>query len=391
MAKRVLISAAGGANSSSDGYFPFSICSIATANSTEANAQITVKTPFVATNLFINITASTTTGTSTLRTRKNGANGNQSVSITAGTTGYLEDVTNHDVYAVNDTASFFLDRNGSMTVAILGCYIQSDEDIWVTSAFGSSAQAATAFSGIGLSGPLGTTNTLQRTYVESPLTFRNMSVYITANTWTNTTTYDMRINGSAGNIAVSVPTLSTGEFFDTSNTDTATATQRVQFGRTTATGSGSITTSRITVEVVPQDKTKIEYFAQNTAITQGTNNTYFCGFGAYVAPIASPETGLYPEFPEQAIINNFRISISANTASTTSTLTLRRTQIDTALTISVTSGTTGLLSDTSNSLAVRSGDQITVGYTRVAGTGTINIRNLQFLATYPMVNDVTMF
>src|SRR5689334_6977153 len=72
----------------------------ATAESTEANAQITVRyANLTVTNLIVNISANSLSGgtaTSTIRTRVAGAYGNNSVSINNGATGQFADTSSSD-------------------------------------------------------------------------------------------------------------------------------------------------------------------------------------------------------------------------------------------------------------------------------------------------------
>ncbi len=69
------------------------------SDTTDSAAQQTSRFAFTASHLNIYLSANTVTATSTLRSRVNTANGNQSVSITASTTGRFEDTTNSDTIA----------------------------------------------------------------------------------------------------------------------------------------------------------------------------------------------------------------------------------------------------------------------------------------------------
>ena len=69
--------------------------------------------------LYVNISTNATTATSTVRTRKNTANGGQSVSISSGATGSFEDTTNSDTVAVSDTFNLqsVVGTGGALTIA----------------------------------------------------------------------------------------------------------------------------------------------------------------------------------------------------------------------------------------------------------------------------------
>lgn len=73
-----------------------------TVNATETSASINLNTAGVLSKGCVNMRTNTVTATSTLRTRKNAANGNISISITASTTGQFLDGSNSDVYSESD-------------------------------------------------------------------------------------------------------------------------------------------------------------------------------------------------------------------------------------------------------------------------------------------------
>lgn len=88
-------------------YIPFPGQSVATS-ATESNTQGDARTPFTVSNLTIYISANTLADNSTLRLRKNAANGNLVVSITAATTGRFEDIVNSDAFIFTDTINLQL-------------------------------------------------------------------------------------------------------------------------------------------------------------------------------------------------------------------------------------------------------------------------------------------
>jgi hypothetical protein len=82
---------------------------------TEANVRGQINYAATASKLEVYISANTVSATSTLKLRKNGADGNQSVSITASTTGWFEDASNTDSIASGDEIDYQLATGGSGT------------------------------------------------------------------------------------------------------------------------------------------------------------------------------------------------------------------------------------------------------------------------------------
>ncbi len=84
-------------------YMPFGAAS--ERDATESLVQQQALYPFVGSMLQITIAANSLTAASTFSSRKNGAAGNQSISIGSGATGLFEDTVNQDVYAASDLLS----------------------------------------------------------------------------------------------------------------------------------------------------------------------------------------------------------------------------------------------------------------------------------------------
>jgi hypothetical protein len=89
---------------------------------TEANASVRHGFNGYCSNLRVRLTANTLTGTASIFLRKNNANGNQTLSITAGATGVFEDTTHIDAFTANDdiNLSVINGTSGAITFAING-------------------------------------------------------------------------------------------------------------------------------------------------------------------------------------------------------------------------------------------------------------------------------
>jgi len=92
------------------------------SSSVEANVQTEARVAITLTNLFVRVLANSLNSGSTLRTRRNGGNGNLNVSIGAGATGEFEDIVNSDGYAAADLYNFQLvtgPDNGTIALTII--------------------------------------------------------------------------------------------------------------------------------------------------------------------------------------------------------------------------------------------------------------------------------
>lgn len=81
-------------------------------NTVEANAQIDMPFAGRASNLRMYFGLNNTS-TTTLRTRKNGSNGNQAVSVIAGASGFVEDTSTHDDFQIGDLLNYSKGSAGS--------------------------------------------------------------------------------------------------------------------------------------------------------------------------------------------------------------------------------------------------------------------------------------
>ena len=106
-----------------------------------------------------------------------------------------------------------------------------------------------------------------------------------------------------------------------------------------------------------------------------------------VGSFSAQVTEVNAEIPirDAGTFSNLFVYVSTNTASVTSTITLRKSQVDTSLTVSYTADQTGIKEDTSNSVLFAATDEIDYEVTvpTEVGTNTITIEliGLQFAPT----------
>ena len=207
-------------NLSADGLFPVS--GISDARTPESNSQYPFRAATTLSNMRIRISANTRDGTSTVRTRVNGANGAQSVSIAANTTGTFEDSTNTDTVVAGDLVNYQLAIGGtigSMSIAVAQLRSNSVERQLVCANPGSPSTAVDRY--VVAEGRLAfsfTTETETQRTARTGFRARNMAVRVpTAGAHGGSSVY-LRQNGANTVLTVTVGDNTTGLFEDTTNT-----------------------------------------------------------------------------------------------------------------------------------------------------------------------------
>lgn len=230
---------------------------------TEANVQHKIRLTGTLRRLFANIsTNSLTTATTTIRTRVNGANGAQSVSIGAGLTGIFEDTSNTDAVVSGDLINYqtvvAAGGAGTLTYGNIGSelLVSSGDQYQLISATHLSitvAQNTTTYlppSGA-LAGNATEDNHKGRVNTPGFITSK-LQVYVVTNTITATTTIRTRKNNANGNQSVSIGSTLTGFFEDASNTDTYATNDFMDYQVVTGVAGGaSININNVGVLVTP--------------------------------------------------------------------------------------------------------------------------------------------
>jgi hypothetical protein len=105
------------------------------AQASEADAKLKTRIPLTLSNLTISLRLNTVSAASTFKTRVNGTDGNQTITISSNTTGHFHDTTNTDVVDDNDEINYQLITGAtgtSMTVRQMSVWSLSYIDITKT-------------------------------------------------------------------------------------------------------------------------------------------------------------------------------------------------------------------------------------------------------------------
>lgn len=354
------------------------------ANTTETSRQVTVRTAGTTSMMTIMVTANDR-GTSTLRMRKNTANGNQVVTITASTTGKFEDVSNTDALVATDVFNYqlvtgaggstfnfnamsHLFASGTNTsqrlVCSLAATIGNNDELPLTGVQSGSAIAGNQLKIYGNGG-----------------TFKNLALYVSANTRDADCTVTLRKAAVSQTLTVTIPTTTTGLFEDTSNTVAAVNGDLFDWLSVRPGTTGSCTVQYIACDFETTDRTF--YFNSSGSITPVAASTVYFTISASNSVSSATETDAQTEARAAYTLSNLRVFTASNTVVGDSTFNLRKNTADATLTVTITSLTAGAFEDVTHTDSVVASDVLDYKLV-VGGAGTsLIIRNTQMLATLP--------
>ncbi len=220
------------------------------AVTTEANSKLRCRSAGTLKNAQCYVATNTNAADVTVRSRKNGANGNILITVGAGLTGRFEDTTNSDSLASGDDWNFSLTTGAGAVGFIMNgpyCAIDYGSSSKTNDIFARFVGQTRAASGSATFYPiLGRLNQASATEADLhlrhgfPVRMSRMRLYLSANTYSAAATVRLRKNSADGNQTISIGAGLTGLFEDASNTDDCTADDDVCWSIINGT-SGSIT------------------------------------------------------------------------------------------------------------------------------------------------------
>jgi hypothetical protein len=229
-------------------------------SSVEARVMAEAQAPGTFSNVFCYISANAAAADSFLRFRKNGSNGNQVVTIGAGATGQFEDTSNTDAVTTDDdlTVSITAGSGGALTSRMTNTlFVPSSGTVVSFMRGGASWGNGTTDMPCGIVAHSNGNNvTAAPTEADCQATFsiagtlQALWLNLDANTRTDTVVWRSRINGSNGNIAVSIGAGATGVFEDTSNTDAISAGDEVNLLMDVGAGTGDMRPRSMRIDFV---------------------------------------------------------------------------------------------------------------------------------------------
>jgi len=209
----------------------------------------------------VNVYANARSTTNTFNFRVNGANGNQTIPIGAGLTGWFEDASNTDTIAAGDYITYSIvtgTGSGSFNFDFPQVSLEdaSTSANLVGFANGNMATNATRYASFIAASTLETTEALAETKLRGTGTIKNAGVHILTNASTADVTYTLRINGADTSITFTVTGgAGAGLHYDSTNTETYADGDLVCWKIVRPTSTGTFTAQRNIAEIVPDSET----------------------------------------------------------------------------------------------------------------------------------------
>ena len=204
--------------------------------------QWTVRVAGQCQGLFFNVSANTVTVSSTFLFRRNGANGNQAVTIGTGLTGIFQDTTHSDTIAIGDAINARISSSGSGGIAANACGVTFVNPTAPTNDLvffdGGSAIVNNQF--CSLLGA-GLRNQASRHYITHGFAVNTsqLAVFVALNSLNAAATLAILKNGLTGSQNIAVGAGLTGWFTDNAHSDIFQPTDLLCLGWTTSATSGS--------------------------------------------------------------------------------------------------------------------------------------------------------
>jgi len=204
----------------------------------------------------INTSSNGRTTNTTVISRKGGANGNISITITASTSGYFEDTSNSDTIASTNLANWQSTTGtgtGSTTLNQMASDFEATDSTGVIFV-GKHGTGFTISAGTTRYGAIGgSTNTLVTTENEVRInaavdfTASHLSTYASANTILAPSTLTLRQNNASTSLTVTYPTNTSGRFTDTTHTVSVVAADNLDYEYVGGGASNSVTVKSVSL------------------------------------------------------------------------------------------------------------------------------------------------
>lgn len=227
-----------------------------TLEADEADVKSRIGFAISSRNLTVQINTNARTTDTTFRTRKNGANGGQSVTVGSGQTGVFEDSSGSDDLAASDDLNFSVTTGTgteTMNYRRISVSMVSTAGRALFACANTTGQTFNADGTDGflaLSGILTSVTTSEINAVIEPsfaFSLKGLTVLVPANTSSVSTVVRARKDGTNGTVSVSISASQTGTFTDLSNSDSVVAGDEINIMVDVGTGTGAIEIRNITV------------------------------------------------------------------------------------------------------------------------------------------------
>lgn len=364
------------------------------AGATEVVAETPVRDAGTFSKLFAYVLTNTATVNSVFTLRKSQAATALTFTVGADATGIFEDTTNSVTYDATDECDLEVAvpteaGTNTLTFTLWGVRFAPTTTTNTVSFMAANTTNRNAsispaastnyyFKPNSFSSGITTGETNQKYRIRSACVAQDFYVYVASNSRTTTTVFSSRKNGAAGGMTVSVTAGATGAFEDTSGTDTLAAGDDFNYELAAGNSAEAISLSGISCSLV---STNGEFHMLSGTGTSSTlavsfnTTTYLAAAGnGSGVEAAEASTQIYPRVDFAA--KELTCYVSANTIATSaSTVTIRDNGADSAVTVSIAAGATGLFSDSTNGAKIHAGvDEICYKIVTPNTSGTLTFR-----------------
>jgi len=349
-----------GINDGQTRYFP--PCGALESNVLEADIEHLARDAYTLDKLYVRVISNTINGNTTVRSRDNGANGNQSVVIGATATGVFEDNVNTDAIASGQTFNsqgVALGSSGSLKISIISYRLATA--ITTTPVMGNRQDDNKAQGSLWYNA-LGGSNVWVLAEAESQLTFRvaatltYLRIYLDANTVLAASTFITRVNAGDGNLICTIGAGLTGAFEDIVNNDGINIGDEVNYELDVGAGGTSIGPEYFHIKS-DSDGRQIINGPANGSILFDTAAKYMAVEGS-VALWSATEANCQTECRTSLTAANMFLYVDANTLDGSCYFCLRQNGADSLLLITVGTGLTGVFEDLVNTVNFNETDLI---------------------------------
>jgi hypothetical protein len=306
---------------------------------------------------------------------KNGAAGNQTVTIPALSSGTFQDVVNSDNLVSGDIYQPVINVpiGGVVTIVVASFKsVMTNAYSILGVGFQKIFLPSALYHPIGGGGSSSSVESYAFYTIRTSTTLDKFRVYVSSNTCDANNIFYTRINGVNGNLTVTVIAGTTGEFADTVNSDSIAVGDNLNF-ISSGSGAGSGYTEVIQIRSNSAGRQLIcTGGPEKTLAFSDTdcrlNVEGYLGIGSATISKSICQTNFTAK--------NSLVNVTANTLDGASTLTVRKNDSDTTIVATIPLGTTGIFEDTANTVDFVSTDYICY---KVACSGTAGTMKIYLL------------
>jgi hypothetical protein len=360
-------------------------------SATESDVEVTLRNAFTFSQLFARVTTnSTLTDASTVTIRKNNADGNQTASIPAATTGVFEDLVNTDSYVDTDTVAIELTNGATMgmgegvEINTVATSVESTDSSHKSTLMASDnfvfvPEQLFRYASVAAEANINFDEFTVTSIIVSVFTFEELLVEVTANSIDSATLLTLMDNFVRTSLQVSVTGDTTGTFTDLSNSATVIVNHVVD-SEWAAPNSGMSTDELEYTQIAYQhsnDDGKRLCFNANRGLLVNSQTRYYAMSGGVFFPSTTEgPMEVRAGFPWTAL--NLSAHINTNNIDGITAIVVRKTGADSDLDLSIGASSTGFFADTTNKVHFRPDDDVAIKFAAAGSVGDMDNETFGF-------------